>query len=948
MDASARPARRRRVALVGGATFVVLCVMLFVVVPWALRGPVAERVRAVVDRSIDADVTWDAVEISLLRSFPNLSLGLRELTVVGVERFEGDTLAAVGRFSVVVDLGSAFRVVRGGGPLVVRSVRVDRPALRLGVEGDGARSWDILTSSDALPDDEPGAPPPATDEDRGGLAVELRALTVSDERMVFENEGAGFFAEVEGLSHTLAGNFSSDRLTATTRTRADRTTLVFAGTPYLAGVAVDFRAELALDLVERHARFVDNELLLNDLAVRFAGEATAGDEELALDLTFEAPTAEFRQILSLVPPVYASDFASLETAGRFELDGRVSGTYGPEDFPALSVRARIEDGSFRYPDLPLPAEAIAADFSIENPGGDPDLTEIRLSRFHIEIGAQPIDASATLRTPVSDPDVEARVEGLLDLGALGRTVKLEGAGDLAGTLSADASVRARRSDLDAERWDRIAARGTVRARGVTVRPTGSDRTLNVDALALSLAPERAALDTLSASIGASDLSANGSVENLLGFLFRDEPLTALGTFHSDRFVLDEWRSDDEELEVIPVPPALDLTLDGTIDLLTYGELVMENASGRLRVRDERLTLEEFGFSTLGGRIAMTGHYETTDPASPGFDLALDIDSLDVAGAAGAFETVRALAPVTRYARGSFSAERDLAGSLTERMAPVLQGLDGAGTLLTSRIAIEGFPALERLAGLVPVPALAAPTFEEIRSSVRIEEGRLHVAPFEVPVAGTALRVEGSNGIDQTLDYRLGLDLPRSSLGDAADRFVQDLAGRIGQPGIAFSPGQMLSFGVRVGGTVSDPVVSLGPPAPGSSARETAGAAAGAAVDRQVEEARDLVDSVGDQARLRAEARADSLIADAERRAEVIRAEAKRLADQVREEGARRADEVLAQAGNPIARRAAEPVANRIRNEANERADQIEREADERAQALLREAREQAAEIRGEG
>lgn len=923
----------KKILAVAGGAFGLLLLVL-VLVPVLFKDRIAERIEVEIDRAVAADVSWNDVELTLIRTFPNLTLGLRELTVVGVEPFAGDTLASVRRLRVALDLGSVIRMARERGPLVVKSIDVEEPVLHLSMTEDGTTNWDVMRG-----DSEPETSPAEEDEARD-LAVELRRFEIYDGAATFENARSGLFVSLAGLRHSLSGDFSRESLVAVTRTHADRATLRFAGTPYLTDVGLDFDADLDVDVPGKHVALGENRLQLNDLLLNFAGEVARPGDDLVLDLTFDAPETDFRQILSLVPAIYAQDFASLETSGRFAVDGSVRGSYGEDAFPSFAVRATIEEGSFRYPDLPQPARAIAADLSIVNPGGDVDSTVVDLGRFHIEIGDQPIGGAVTVRTPVSDPDVDARVSGTLDLAALSRTVKMENVGELAGVVTADATVHARMSDVDSARYERIEANGTVSARDVTLTSADLRQPVTVRQASLELSPDRASLDSFEALLGSSDLQATGGIENLLGFIMRDEPLRGTGTFTSRHFILDEWKSEDE-LAAIAVPAMLDLALVGTFDRLTYGELEMSDARGSVRIQDERLTLDEFTFGTLGGRIGMNGHYETTDPAVPTFAFAMDMDSLDIGGAASTFLTVRTLAPVARYARGTFSADLDLSGALTPDMTPVLDVLDGAGSLLTSRIEIEDFPLLERLSEGLRIRELSDPAFSAIRSSIEIRDGRMHVQPFEVGVAGLTMTVDGSNGIDQTLDYSLSLAVPTGLLGDAASGVLQGLASRAGRAGFDVGAVEAVQVGVRVGGTVSDPSLDLGLGESAASVRDMAGAAAGAAVDRQVEQARERAEAAEEEARQRAQARADSLIADAEERAESIRAEARRLAEQLRAEGERRADDVLAQATNPIARRAAEPVAERIRREANERADQVVAEADERADALVEEVRRRA-------
>jgi hypothetical protein len=930
--------RTRKIALIAGGIVAGVFVLLLILPP-LFAGPVEARVRSEIAEATRVRVSWSDVGLGVLRSFPHATLALRDLTVEGTGGFEGDTLANVGRLDVTIDLWSALRAAFGSGALVVRSVRIDEPVVRLRVRDDGTANWDVMA-------ERPEAAEPAEETGRG-LAVSLRRFELTDGSVSLENARSGLFASLVGFDHSLRGDFSQESLDATTTAHADQVTLRFAGVPYLSDVALDLDAQMGVDMAEGRVRLEDNELRLNDLVLRWAGEVARQDEEnLALDLSFEAPGAEFGEILSLVPAIYAQDFASLETSGTFAVSGTVDGTYGPGVFPALQMRASIADGSFRYPDLPLPARAITADLAVDNPGGDLDSTVVSLSRFHVEIGDQPLDAAFTLRTPVSDPEVDARVQGTLDLDAVAQTVKLGPEREVGGVVVADASVRARRSDVDSARYENIAAEGTVSATGVTFRSPELRQPVTVEEMQIELSPERADLRTLRAQLGSSDLQASGQLENLLAFALDRGPLTGTATFSSQRFVLDEWRS-GEGLSAIAVPPMLDLALSGDIAQLEYANLTMTDARGDLRVQDQRLTLDGFSVQTLGGSVGLDGWYETLDPAQPTFELALAMDSLDVTEAAETLVTVRTLAPVARYARGTFSADLDLNGALGEDMRPVLDVLDGGGSVLTSRLAIEGMPLLDRLSDMLRLSELANPTVSAIRSSIRIEDGRLHVSPFDAQVAGIGMSISGSNGIDQSLDYTLGLTLPTGALGDAATSVVSDLARRAGLPAPGGGAGETVRVAVRVGGTVTEPALDLSLGSPAASAGDAARQAAGAAIEQRVDEAQQRLDAERQEARQRARAQADSLVADAERRAEEIRAEAARLAAGVREEGDRAADEVLARAGNnPLARAAAEPAAARIRQEAEERAGTIEREAAERADALVAETRARADQLTG--
>src|SRR5690606_21340959 len=197
---------------------------------------------------------------------------------------------------------------------------------------------------------------------------------------------------------------------------------------------------------------------------------------------------------------------------------------------------------------------------------------------------------------------------------------------------------------------------------------------------------------------------------------------------------------------------VDLTLRATARQVDFGDLELTNARGGLRVKDQRLTVDRFGFDVLGGAVVASGYYETAVPTRPTFDLDLAVDSLDIPAAFASLATVQRLAPVARYARGRVSAELDLVGALGQDMTPLLDALSGTGALSTASVAIEGFPALVRLADVLHVEQLRNPTVRALQAAFRIDDGRLHVRPFTVTIGELALTASGSNGIDQTLDY----------------------------------------------------------------------------------------------------------------------------------------------------------------------------------------------------
>ena len=66
-------------------TIVVVILAIALIVPFALRGKIADIVKKEANGMLTATLDFEELDISLLRHFPNASVELKGLTLVGAE-----------------------------------------------------------------------------------------------------------------------------------------------------------------------------------------------------------------------------------------------------------------------------------------------------------------------------------------------------------------------------------------------------------------------------------------------------------------------------------------------------------------------------------------------------------------------------------------------------------------------------------------------------------------------------------------------------------------------------------------------------------------------------------------------------------------------------------------------------------------------------------------------
>ncbi|MBS1602764.1 MAG: AsmA-like C-terminal region-containing protein, partial [Bacteroidetes bacterium] len=557
-----------------------------------------------------------------------------------------------------------------------------------------------------------------------------------------------------------------------------------------------------------------------------------------------------------VPSLYKNNFAGVRTGGQASLDGFVRGRYDNRHMPAYHVSLGIKDGSFQYPDLPMPVKNINLSLLADNPDGVPDHAEVNISRGHIEMGDAPLDFRLLVKTPVSDPWLDLAAKGQLDLGKVQKFVKLESGTRLAGLLNADMSMKGSLSAMQDQKIGQFDAAGTLALTGFAYSSAAYPSGIGLDRVLMSFNPKNITLSELKGVYGKTHFSAHGALNNLPVFMLKHKPLDGSLTVQADEVNINELMGGSTSpaattdtaaatraTTAFAMPANIDFVLSAAVDRVLYDRLLLEQVTGRLVIADQTVTLQNVKAKGLDGTLAINGAYSTKNGVQhPEIAFSYDVQQLDVQKTYAAFVSMQQLMPAAKYIAGKFSSQLTLDGRLGPDMRPDMGTLSGAGRLSIANGALKGFAPTDQLAQTLHLDELKEIALKDIQTSFAIKNGRVIVEPFPVRVKDIEMEVGGSHGFDQTLDYTVGMKLPRAMLGGDVNRLIR-----------AVNPGSKdkIELPVGIGGTVTKPTIRA------DIKGALAGAAAGlkqqatdlvrAKVDSAKQQLRDTVRAAGQQA-----------------------------------------------------------------------------------------------------
>lgn len=919
--------------LIGLLILVVLFIGILIAIPFVFKDKLVAYTKQAANEQLDATLDFGAFDLSLIRSFPNFSFRIDDVTVDGHEPFENVRLARVGSLEFTLALMPLLN-----GEVVIRELGLSNADFDVRVLEDGRANYNIMKDSGEEESTELAADTGAT-----AYNVELQRYFLKNINLKYSDVPLLTDVVIDGLDHEGTGDFTQDNYTLSTTTKIGMMSVIYDGITYLKKVKATANVDIDIDAVNSKYTLKENEIALNELHLGVDGWVAMPVDPIDMEIEFYGKRADFREILSLVPAEFAGDLEGVDISGGFALKGFANGTYDDENYPAFGLDMTVDNGRFKYPDLPASADQIAIDCKIDHPGGDLDRMVVNLSKFHVELAGNPVDFKLLLKNPMTDPDIDAGVKAALDFASLAQVVPMEE--ELKGSFDADLAFKGRYSAIEEERYDDFHAAGTLELRNFEYHEEGG-YDIVINEADLSFNPQYAQLSQLNMRMEGMDMAMQGRLENYIAYALKDSVISGELNLQSKKIDLNALMAEedtaaeesaesesDEDYAAFEIPANIRFNLNAVIGELIYDDLTMTNVKGGVLIADKIIDMTNLSMNVLDGEVILNGAYNAQEPQKPKVDFGLDVRNLNIKQTAESFVTVEKFAPLAKKATGKFSTRMTFRSDLDEKLEPIMESVYGKGTLESKNVFIEGFEPLNQLAKTLKIDRLAKQNIEDVKLSFEILNGRAYVQPFDVKIDQINTNIAGSTGLDQTLDYAMKMKVPTKMLEGSAMDMVTGLMGQAaGLLGQEFKMADNVDVDVLVGGTVDKPTFK--PSFGGMTGEKSPTDLVKDKIKEEMDKAKEeMVGKAVEEAR----EQAAKLVAEAQKQADKLRSEAKKQADKVRAEGRAAAKKLEDEANNPITKAAARKAGEKLIEEADKNAAKIEAEADKQGRKIVEEA-----------
>lgn len=759
----------KKILKIIGVLILLLVVALFAA-PFLFKDQIKTKISEAINAKVDAKVSFAEADLSLFKNFPNANVTLEKLVIINKAPFQGDTLISLGELNLKMSIKELFKGKNEA--IAIDGISSKNGLINIIFNKDGIANYDIALKDEKTIDDGKSSP----------LSLKIQNYKVENFKLRYFDESSKIKMVIDSLNHEGTGDFTAQKLDLVTKSTA-KVSLDMDKVNYMKNVALTLDAVLGIDLEKSKYTFKENKALINQLPLEFDGFIQMVEAGQEYDLKFKTPTSSFKNFLGVIPSAYAANLDNVKTTGDFTVVGFAKGLYSDTTVPKFNIDIVSNNASFKYPDLPKSVQNIVIDTRIINETGVLNDTYVNLDKLSFKIDQDVFNAKANIRNITQNAIVDAALKGTINLTNLSKAYPIKLDKPLSGILKADVTTKFDMQSVEKSQYQNINNAGTMSLSGFNYVDENGKK-MNISNALVQFNPSQVNLKELNATTGKSDISVTGILENFYGFIFKNQELKGNFNMNSKQLAVDDFmtageesKTDSKKADAMKIPAFLNCTLTAKATTVLYDNLTLKDVSGKLIVKDEKVTFENVKTAIFGGRIDMNGAVSTKGK-TPVFNMDLKLNQVDIAQSFTQLDLLKKIAPIAGIINGKLNSSIKLNGNLdATELTPDLKTLTGdlLGQLLSTTVNSSNSTLLTALGSNIKFIDVNKINLNDLKAALTFKDGKVNVKPFDINYKDIKATIGGTHGFDQSMNYNLKFEVPTKYLGSEANALIAKLS-----------------------------------------------------------------------------------------------------------------------------------------------------------------------------
>ncbi|HEU4716279.1 MAG TPA: AsmA-like C-terminal region-containing protein [Bacteroidia bacterium] len=744
-----------RFTLWTGGIFVFLILTLSVLT-WIFRDDIKKYVFAEACSRVKPEIVVQPsdIDVYIISSFPDVTVQLNNVAAIDTaHHVKNDTLLKAGRIELAFNMLDLFHH-----NYTIRNITIENGALNLWDDAKGNDNYHFLKEDTAKTTD-------TSHVDFALEKVQLKNMACS-----YRDKKSGDYYSVTFTDIFFKGKFTEKNFGFSSDADFLVNKLLYGKNSFFEGDRGNFSVDMDIDRTTNTYSIRKTNIAIEKLSLGVTGSVTETGKKYATDLTVKGEQVELTSVLSLLPVSYHKNIADFESTGEFFVDGTVKGIYSDSSLPVIDSKFGIRNGgTLKRRSGKGELHDISLNGTFTNQKGKDGLV---ISSFKAS-GAKSIFSGSFSVLGFAQPKYDAKLSGRIDLGELYDILQPDTLESASGTvnISLEGSGKpSKAGKFTIADFRKFRTQGNMGLANVAVKMKGAKSPVDSINGNLSFDGNNVGISHFTARSEKSDIVIDGTVRNLLGFLFtKKEVLDVSGKFSSNNLDLNailaensgETGTTDTTYHLV-LPERLKLNLDAAVKKIAFRLFEAENVAGKVSLSGQRLIADPLSLNTMGGSISGSGMIDGTMEDSLLMTCNANISQVDI---------TKLFYEMENFGQGpddEVITDKNVKGRLTSTVNfASLWGNDlsvNEKKIFTDAdVTIEqgeliDFKPLSVLSRFIKLDDLMDVRFKNLHNTITIRNRVISMPKMEISSSAMNVTMSGTHDFDNNVDYHFIVDL----------------------------------------------------------------------------------------------------------------------------------------------------------------------------------------------
>jgi hypothetical protein len=505
--------------------------------------------------------------------------------------------------------------------------------------------------------------------------------------------------------------------------------------------------------------FVNGELGIGKMAYIVNGDLTRSDGSWITHSNIEGKHTDIESVLSLLPKNIADKAGNYKSTGKFNFKAKIDGNIN--DAEQLSINADFNANKISVKESTSNISLVITKFEA-NYQQEHNKSTIQCKEFATLLNNNPISGNFKIEN-LKDPSILSHLKAKINLNDLQQFIHIDTLTDLKGYCNADLALLGR--------WEEIKNNftsgnnkfeGTAKIDNLYLKFKRADEGMTITSSFITFDNNQITINETPLSFKNNNLSISGRVNNLFGYISKEQSLSITGKILADKLEPEKWiykdgNNDNKKEKATLIIPRINYDLTANIDLLVYDKFTAKNLSGRISQSAQQINLDQISFETLGGKCLLNG---TAKQQSEGFSImgTSDLTSINI---------TKLFSDLNNFGQQTLQ-DKNIKGFGTAKIAFLLpydqymkskpEGIKLGADIELSNGELYQFKPLEKLSAFVKLNELQNIKFQNLKCHVDIINKIISVPKTEIKNSAINISINGSHSFDNMVDYHFSLKL----------------------------------------------------------------------------------------------------------------------------------------------------------------------------------------------